>query len=199
MSAFDLIQVHPSIPWGPAGCGSGACEARRGLPLRKLLEEYVPRVYRFALRLTRDPDAAEGLTQETMLRAWRRLDRLREPGAVRVWLFRITANLWRDQLRRRKSPVERAESVSDNHVGPCVSAEAAMAGREAADLALEALHALPERQREVLYLNACEGLSASEIAEVLGISLDATKASLSLARKRMRLELSDLLDEMPLP
>ena len=81
------------------------------------LEAWVPRVYRFALRLCNDPDAAADLTQETFLRAWRRRDRLRDERAARVWLFRIAANLWRDQLRRGRSPVARAGSGSLGRVG----------------------------------------------------------------------------------
>ena len=45
---------------------------------------------------------------------------------------------------------------------------------------------LPPRQREVLYLSACEGLKTAEIAEILGATPEAVKASLSIARKRMR-------------
>jgi RNA polymerase sigma-70 factor (ECF subfamily) len=162
-----------------------------------LLEEYVPRVYRFAVRLTNDVHTAEDLTQETFLRAWRNLDRLREPEAVRVWLFRITANLWRDQLRRGRSPIARAGPLSDEYVGRALTPETTAGAQEQADRAMDALAMLPDRQREVLYLNACEGLAAAHIAEVLGISTEAAKASLSLARKRMREELRDVFDALP--
>jgi RNA polymerase sigma-70 factor (ECF subfamily) len=167
--------------------------------VRELLEEYVPRVYRLALRLTGDAHAAEDLTQETLLRAWRRLDRLRAPGAARVWLFRITVNLWRDQLRRGRSPVARAGKLADDIAGRCVPPDRAAADQEAVRRALKAMEALPTRQRQVLYLNACEGLSAPEAAEVLGISPTAAKASLSLARKRLRDRLRDHWEGLPLP
>ena len=52
--------------------------------------------------------------------------------------------------------------------------------------ALAQLDTLPERQREVLYLSACEGLEHEEIAEVLGCTRDAVKTNLSLARRKMR-------------
>jgi RNA polymerase sigma-70 factor (ECF subfamily) len=151
-----------------------------------LLEEYVPRVYRFALRLTCDCHAAEDLTQDTFLRAWPQLDRLREPSAMRVWLFRITANLWSDQLRRRRLAVAMPQPLIGDQVSRSPGPDVLSADREQAAQAVDALECLPARQRDVLYLNACEDLSASEIAEVLGISVDATKASLSLARKKMR-------------
>src|SRR3989304_8552329 len=70
---------------------------QRNNPVKVLLEEHVPRVYRFALRLTGNRHEAEDLTQETFLRAWRHRRRLRDRSAARVWLFAIAANLWRDR------------------------------------------------------------------------------------------------------
>ena len=169
-----------------------------------LLEAWVPRVYRFALRLSDDPHAAEDLTQETFLRAWRQRGRLRDARSARVWLFRITANLWRDRLRRGRSPVARAGPLADTEPARAPPPERLVAGQEELSRALEALAALPPRQREVLYLSACEGLTTGEVAEVLGISADAAKANLSLARKKMRQQLPDLFAdptpaEGPLP
>jgi RNA polymerase sigma-70 factor (ECF subfamily) len=70
---------------------------------------------------------------------------------------------------------------------------------EAEDLrqALRELNALPDRQREVLYLCAVEGLSLDEAADVLGIGKDAVKSSLCQARRKMRQRLSNLLDGRP--
>jgi RNA polymerase sigma-70 factor (ECF subfamily) len=154
--------------------------------LHELLEQHVTPVFRFALRLTGDGEAAEDLTQETMMRAWRNRARLREPQAARVWLFRIAVNAWRDQLRRRKSrPVVHLDAEP---ASPGASFDPArdLHRREDVDAALAALDALPARQRDVLYLHACEGLSNAHIAEVLGINTGAVKASLSVARQRIR-------------
>jgi RNA polymerase sigma-70 factor (ECF subfamily) len=157
-----------------------------------LLEEWAPRVYRFALRLSNDAHTAEDLTQETFLRAWRQRERLRDPRAARVWLFRIAVNLWRDQLRRGRSPVARAGPLEESEPGHVLPPERLVADQEEVNRALEAMAILPPRQREVLYLSACEGLASAEIAEVLGISAEAAKANLSLARKKMRQQLGDL-------
>jgi len=151
-----------------------------------LVDEWVPRVYRFALRLSGDPHVADDLTQETFARAWRSKGRLRDPSAARVWLFRIAHNLWRDRLRRGRSPVERA-GPADEAVLPLHPAlDDQVAARDELERALAALDTLPPRQRDVLYLIAVEGLNAAEVAAVLGITADAAKATLSLARKKMR-------------
>jgi RNA polymerase sigma-70 factor, ECF subfamily len=160
-----------------------------------LLEEWTPRVYRFALRLCGNAHAAEDLTQETLLRAWRQRGRLRQPGALRVWLFRIVVNVWNDQLRRSRSQVASAGPLDADEPGQVQPADRLIAGREALDRALRAMAELPPRQREVLYLSTCEGLSTAEVAEVLGINPDAAKASLALARKKMRQQLPDLFPD----
>jgi RNA polymerase sigma-70 factor, ECF subfamily len=152
--------------------------------VKNLLQEFVPRVYRFALRLTRDPHAAEDLTQETFLRAWKQQRLLRHPQAIHVWLFRIAANLWRDQLRRGKLRVAKAGPLPEDFASDVPGAEQTVDDQDDLRRALEALETLPERQREVLYLCACEGLSAAEVSAILGISVDAVKANLSLARKK---------------
>lgn len=156
------------------------------------LTDWSPRVYRFALRLTADPHAAEDLTQETMVRAWTQRDRLRDERALGVWLFRIAANLWRDHLRRGRSPIARAAKLAGSETSRQASPEQPVDDRDELQRALAAFEALPPRQREVLYLNACEELASEEIAEILAMSRGAVKANLSLARKRMRELVGDL-------
>lgn len=154
--------------------------------MKDLLSEYVPRVYRFALRLTRDPHTAEEIAQETFLRAWRNRTRLQHPGARRVWLFRIAANVWRDLARRKTQPAESVVSLTEDPDGGGRTPDQAAADQEQVLRVIKDMDSLPPRQRQVLYLSAIEELDHAQIAQVLGISSDAVKASLSLARKTMR-------------
>ncbi len=153
--------------------------------MRQLLEQYVPGVYRFSLRLTRgDTHAAEEVTQETMLRAWRHRRRLGDARTARPWLFKITLNVWRDHLRRLKTRREGQLKLAVR--GAAAPADESAMQREQLAGALQALDGLPSRQRQVLYLSACEGLTIAQIGGVLGVSPGAVKASLSLARRRVR-------------
>ena len=79
--------------------------------MRGHLEEHVNRLYHFCLRLARDHHVAEDLTQESLLRAWRRRSGLRDPNATKVWLFKIATNLWRDRLRRSRHQAERPNPI----------------------------------------------------------------------------------------
>jgi RNA polymerase sigma-70 factor, ECF subfamily len=158
----------------------------------RFVDEYMPRVYRFALRLTGNRQEAEDLTQETFLQAWCRRGDLRDPDAARVWLFTIAKNLWNDWLRRKGRRPAISESLSDDHQSAAVAAEHELIAREDLRRVLDAMDSLPARQREVLYLRACEDLPLGEIAEVLGISPEAAKASLCEARKRLRRQFREI-------
>jgi RNA polymerase sigma-70 factor (ECF subfamily) len=143
-------------------------------------------VYRLARRLTGDSHRAEDLTQETFLRAWKRREQLKDCRAERVWLFRIATNVWKDELRKRRSRGGELSPLPDeacvSEPTPVHSAET----RESLAHALKQLGALPVRQRTVLYLTAVEGLSTHEVGDILEIDANTVKVNLSLARKRMR-------------
>ncbi len=160
-----------------------------------LLKESVQRVYRFALRLAGNSHQAEDITQETLLRAWRHASQIRDQDsqAVRVWLFQIAANVWRDQLRRAKHPASQVVPLHEQPDGRSKQPDQQLTQRESLQQALRAMRSLPDRQRQVLHLAACEEMSLAEIAEVLGISTGSAKSSLSLARKTMRARLPDLI------
>ena len=189
-TGFAALPFAASLVYSKDPPVQGRRRGRRGA-VSHPLEEWAPRVYRFALRLCDDPHAAEDLTQETLLRAWRYRTRLREPRAGAVWLLRITANLWRDRLRRGRCRVDRAVPLQDDAPSRTPGPEQLASKREELRRALDALGELPPRQREVLYLSACEGLSTAEIGEILGIESDAVKASLWLARKNLRERLGE--------
>jgi RNA polymerase sigma-70 factor (ECF subfamily) len=152
------------------------------------LPDHLLRVYRFAFHLCGDQHLAEDLAQETMLRAVRSGNGLRDHRAIRVWLLRIVENLWidwcRTQGRRQCEMIPESEIVQEMP-GPLELVSQA----EQVGLTIAAMRTLPERQRSVLHLIACEELTVSETAEVLQITPEAVRSSLSLARCRMRLML----------
>jgi RNA polymerase sigma-70 factor (ECF subfamily) len=159
--------------------------------VRGHLEEHIDRLYHFCLRLSRNHHMAEDIAQETLLRAWRRRQDLRNPQAARVWLFTIATNIWRDRLRRGRYEATLSPSDGDIVDRGGQPPERRLAAREELDVVLALVDTLPERQRQVLWLHAIEGLSQAEIAEVLHIERDTVKVNLHHARRAMRRKLAE--------
>jgi RNA polymerase sigma-70 factor (ECF subfamily) len=149
---------------------------------------------RFALKLTGDGHAAEDLVQEACARAWQRRGQLRSGGAVRGWLLSITANLWRDRLRCKALPM--GMSATEELAASRPAAAEQLVTDENVRRALAAIATLPPAQRDALYLAAVEGLRRDEIAEILGTTTGAVKVNLSIARRKMRERLKDILEDL---
>jgi len=153
-----------------------------------LFERWAGRVLRFVERIVGEQSVAEELVQETFVRVWKARERYRPEAKFSTWLFTIAGNVARNELRRpfRRVPHdsvddsgERAALELANEAPPTdelVDARRRGAGLEAA------LAALPERQREALWLRAVEGLSYAEVAEALATSEKSVKALIHRAR-----------------
>jgi RNA polymerase sigma-70 factor (ECF subfamily) len=172
---------------------NGDEEAFRRLvaPYRRALEVHCYRM----LGSTQD---AEDLTQETLLRAWRALDRFEPRAQFQTWLYRIATNACLDEIERRPrrpQPVDPLpESPRDETAAPTYDPAARYAIREGVELALlHAIQQLPGRQRAALIFRDVLGWSAPEAAEVL----DATVASVNSALQRARKTLDELLPADP--
>jgi RNA polymerase sigma-70 factor (ECF subfamily) len=167
--------------------------------LEALLERHEPAIWRFGMKMCRDPEDAKDVLQETMLAAARTARDFRGGSRVSTWLFAIARSFCIKKRRRSKfasgEPIsldehsERVPDVATSDPAP----DEALASRELG-LALDgALGELEPSQREVLILRDAEGLSAAEVAEVLGVSVDAVKSRLHRARVALRERLSPFL------
>jgi putative glutamine amidotransferase len=129
---------------------------------------------RLARTLGGDLSAAEDLSQEVMLRAWRRLPRDAEPAAQRAWLRRAASNAAIDELRRRGRQAT---------VGMDQTEEIADASSAEPDAAREALATLNPHDRLLILLRFDAGLQHAEIAQLLAISEEATRKRVARARR----------------
>jgi RNA polymerase sigma-70 factor (ECF subfamily) len=165
--------------------------------LAALLARHAPTVMRFAMRMCRDEPDAEDVLQETLMTAARGVRELRAGTAVSTWLYAVARSFCIKKRRRGKhAPIatvalDAPESAS--MASPLASPEA-VAGNHELGAALErAIDRLEPSSREVLVLRDVEGLAASEVAEVLGVSIDAVKSRLHRARAAVRADLQPLL------
>jgi RNA polymerase sigma-70 factor (ECF subfamily) len=124
-------------------------------------------VHKLARRLVPNRADAEDLVQETYLRAWQAWTAGRPPRRVEPWLATICLNLGRDRARRAATRLEvTADTLADHPDGTDVAAEAIQqVQRRQVE---RALWALPEPQRLVVTLMDLGGLTAAEVARILG-------------------------------
>lgn len=153
--------------------------------------EYL-RIRRYALSLTRSPIEADDLTQETYLRAQASREPLRDPGARMTWLYRIATHAHVDRMRQRgRRPIADGVAVEDLPLAdPGPSLAHAIEQREMGACVQDYLARLPESYRAALMLHDLEGLTAPEIAVLLGASLPTVKIRLHRARVKLRAALS---------
>jgi RNA polymerase sigma-70 factor (ECF subfamily) len=159
--------------------------------LEALYDRYAAIVYRLALRMLRNSEMAEDLVQEVFWRVWRRSASFeRERGRVAQWLFGIAHNLCIDELRRlRARPTPVYEDV--NHpviqhlVDEHMDVPAAAWGTEQRRLIVEALHELPNAQRQAIELAYFGGMSHQEIATRLNRPLGTIKTRVRLGLQKL--------------
>jgi RNA polymerase sigma-70 factor (ECF subfamily) len=158
---------------------------------------YRPQVFRFLLASLRDPDAAETLTQDCLLKAHRNWASFRGESSVMTWLLRIAINLQKDHWRSRRlqfwkqtaSNSVDADDASNWLPSGESSPEQQVVARDQVRLVWKAVKGLSERQRTVFMLRHVEEMDIREIADTIGLSEGTVKAHLSRAMVRVRAEL----------
>lgn len=152
---------------------------------RILTQRFLPRVLSHARRVLGNEAEAEDVAQEAMLRLWRIAPDWQSDGPARpaTWLYRVTANLAIDRLRRAGRAIGLDQIDEPHDPSPGTDAGMMTADRLAA---LDAgLAALPERQRQAVVLRHIEGLSNPEIATVLDISVEAVESLTARGRRAL--------------
>ncbi len=142
-------------------------------------------VFRYARSIVGGREAAEDVTAQTFLRAWEKLDSVRDATRFDAWLFRIAHNAALNECRRQSPiPLEQAPESADE----CPAIDPERRALSAADGAAvrDALGALGEDQRTVVALRAFGRLSFREIGEQTGRSEQAARVTHHRALKRMR-------------
>ena len=138
-------------------------------------------IYRYLVRMTGRPDAADDLSQEVFLRVVRALRNGSPVGHERGWVFSIARNLVRDRQRNQRTGPVMVETFN----------EPATAGTQALAFGLaEALAALADDDREVFLLKEIGGLSYAEIAAACTCSVEAVRSRLFRTRAALRTTLA---------
>ena len=151
-------------------------------PFEQVVDVHGPAVLRFCAAQAGHA-RAEDCFQETMLAALRAYADLRDPGAIRSWLFAIAARKAVDEHRRRQRDPEPRPELD------AVAGAAPEPG--AADALWTRVRGLPEKQRIAVGLRYLADLAHTEIAEVMGTSEEAARRNVFEGLRRLRADLTD--------
>ena len=173
-----------------------------------LVRKYQKSVHALAWRKVRDFHIAEEIAQDTFLQAYKNLATLRNPNQFAGWLYVIANRLCLKWLQKKKPPVQLLENTSvveieessyNRYVSEQRETEAAERRHEIVEALLEKL---PESERTVVTLYYLGEMTAKEIGNFLGVSVNTIKSRLRRARERLRAEehlISETLGNVQLP
>ena len=142
---------------------------------------YTDTVYRVAVHNTRTTADAEDITQEVFLRLLESRKTFRDEEHIKAWLIRVTINLCKNHLRDTARVFPEWNLTAEEMPTQSV---------------LDAVRALPEMQRNAVYLHYYEGYTAREIAEILGSKTNTVLSHLRRARETLRATIGGTDDEM---
>lgn len=182
-----------------AGAAAAAGIELRGLDdFDAVVEAHKRRIYRLLLGMIGDPDAAETLTQDCFLRAYRARSSFRRESSVATWLVRIAINLAHDHARSRRVAFwkralgrsDDSESLREIAADHSASPERDLLAREELRAVWAVVATLSEKQRSVFLLRFVEEMSLQEIAQAMGMKTGTVKTHLfravGLVRNRMK-------------
>jgi RNA polymerase sigma-70 factor (ECF subfamily) len=156
--------------------------------LHQLIVNEIPRLRRYARFLLRNPQAADDLVQDTLVRAVAAVDSWQPDSNMRAWLFTIMKNVMRNDFRRAKNADIHVGEEIDNHPATAVD------GNQEARVALadmqRALNDLPAEFKQVVLLCAVEGFQYEEVAAILNIPVGTVRSRLSRGRAALRVLLA---------
>ena len=140
----------------------------------QLARRWQAALFHFARRLLGNGDDARDVCQETLLRAYQNLPRLRDPAKFKAWVHLITLNLCRDRLRSPRARVE-SEAFEEETIGdagrfaPPVTPVRVVDGARLAEALNAVLARISPEQRAAILLREYQGFTTEEIAEMTGV------------------------------
>ena len=187
--------MHPADDILVKQSGKGDLDA-----FEQLVKRYQNKIYNLACRFLGNRVDAYDLAQETFIRFYQSLPRFRGESSLMTWLYRITVNVCRDELRRQKrrnivfvgfAEDKKADTENNNvyknylHAGVS-SPEEILERKEFCSKVQLCLYSLPEKYRLILVMREIQGMSYEEIAETLQCPRGTVKSRLYSARQVFR-------------
>jgi RNA polymerase sigma-70 factor (ECF subfamily) len=171
-----VVQVQKELPYKMMG-------------FEQLVKLSYPTSLGLAWAITGDRDLANNIAQEVFIKVMHSLARLEDPAKYLPWMKKITVNVSRTWLAREKRELTKRQQHFEQNIAEEHKAE--QSGREEAPAFHELLAGLGEEERTIISLKILNDLEFSEVAEITGNSLPATKMRYYRALQKIKEELND--------
>lgn len=156
------------------------------LAFEELVEPNQKRIYNLCLRMMRNPQDAEDMAQEALLKAWRNLRNFKFKAAFSTWLHRIAVNTCLDAIRRRKESAKSIQELDEQGISIPDPSSGGFDEKVVVQNHIQtALTQLDANSRSVIVLYDVQGYSYEEIASILVCPVGTVRSRLSRARKKM--------------
>jgi len=176
---------------------SGSPRAGDLVSMRAVFVKAAPAVRRYLFGTCGDWHEAEDLAQEALLKAWRARQSFDGRADLKTWIFTVARNHWRDRLRRRRArPTEQTVDEESVVVASRHNPAAVVQRSELAEAIERAVAALPAEQREALALRESEGLTFTQIGQMLGVPTATVKSRVRYALLKLARELKAFAREL---
>lgn len=160
-----------------------------------LIQSHQKKVYNIALRMTKNPDDAEELSQDAFVRAFTSISKFRGDSKFSTWMYRITVNVCTDFLRKRNKTIslsieqgaavgedERPLQIEEDGPGPSELSEK----KQLKELVRDAMDSLSDEHREVLVLRDLMDMPYKDIANTLNVNEGTIKSRINRARENLK-------------
>ena len=169
-----------------------------------LVNNWDLKIYNFTFKVLGRREDAKDVTQQTFIKVYKNLRKLKNPDKFSPWIYQIAMNICRDQMRKEKrtpstsihgkirtsngDEMELADFLSDDSA----SAEDSLYQGELVEIIRRGLNMIPVEQRTVIIMKEYQGLKFREIAEILHAPLNTIKSRMYYGLTALRKALADL-------
>lgn len=152
---------------------------------RQIVESYQYMIFALAFRMLGNEEDAKDIVQETFIRVWTHLSDYNPEKKFSTWMYKITANLCLDKLKRQKiTTVDIANVTILNPESESIETE--LTNKKLGEIITEVTNELSHKQKLIFTLRYIEELEIAEIKEITGLSAEKIKSNLYVAKQTIR-------------
>lgn len=150
-----------------------------------IINKYKNLLYATVLRMTKNPQIAQDLVQESFIKVYHQLGKFDNKGSFSSWIYRVTINHCMDEFRKKSYQMKQTE-ITEERVADSIHPEVILLKKEKSRQLERLIATLPEDERLIILLRYVNELSYEEISDLVEVPLSGVRNKLHRAKKKMR-------------